>query len=543
MRTLTELLHDCREYRQLMEMVTSRGKCVAAEGASGAGKALLVAAAFLRTGRTCLVVTYNHEQASRLVTDLQAFASRGPDEPGDVRLLPATESVIYDGAAPEPHLRAERLDAVDRLLSGSPTLVVTTINAALQLMAPADAVRQHQFMIEVGDEVDRQDLLEHLIAAGYRRENLVDDMGQFSARGGVIDVFPPTRQHPVRMEFFGDQVESIRQFDLETQRSAMHLNSLTIGPAGEVPLTRSVAARAAPIIRNALQRETARLRRAEHIAEAERWVARVEGDLERIETLQPVHAIEHYLPYLYERLDCVLDYLPEDALLVIDEPVRLKSHADQYEAEVKQAYQTRVRRGEVLKLPYVACLSLDQLTQRFGNRAQICLTMLARDVPWAPGAPSLRFATPPVDSFGGQLDLLVEGIREWQKTRHRVVVSTPQVRRITQMLGHRGLKCTPLNDAEGLAPNRVHLARLPLSSGFKLPAANLVVLTDSEIFGWQKLRRPKRRRFQSGITVTSLSELAPGDYVVHINHGVGIYEGLVKQTVQGVERDYLLIKY
>jgi transcription-repair coupling factor (superfamily II helicase) len=287
----------------------------------------------------------------------------------------------------------------------------------------------------------------------------------------------------------------------------------------------------------------ARLRRSEKFTEAERLLTRVSHDLERIETLRPGHSLEHYLPYLYERLDTVVDYLPEDALLVIDEPVRLKSHADQFAAEVQEAYQTRLRRGELLRLPYLASLSLEQLAQRFGGRPELCLTMLARDVPWAPDAEKVSLPTPPVDSFGGQLDLLAEGIREWQRTGHRVVVSTPQARRITELFGHQGLKCEDLAAGDGLKPNRIHLAHLPLSSGFKLSAASLILLTDSEIFGWQKLRRPQRRRFQAGITVTSLSELAPGDYVVHINHGVGVYEGLVRQTVQDVERDYLLIRY
>ncbi|MFQ6132013.1 MAG: transcription-repair coupling factor [Armatimonadota bacterium] len=547
MRELTSLLERSDEFQQILKQVTSRGGTVAAEGVSGAGKSLLIAALRRRLDAPCLVITFNNEQATKFAGDLQAFTDDDPEQP-QVLLFPATESVIYDGAAPDRELRARRMDTLNALLTGRARIVVAPINAALQRLAPPSAYEDLLLEVKAGDSLDLGILVEHLLANGYHRASLVEDVGEFSVRGGIVDVFLPTRSRPVRLELFGDEVESIREFETESQRSREHLERVTLCAAADVPLERRRVHNAVVVIRNVLGQELQRLRKNEKHAEAERLADKLEHDLDRLEALDWTASAEHYLPFLYEQPATIVDFLPENALVVADEPVRLRTHADQFEAEVREAYEARVRRGELLRLPQLACASLDELVEAFGDRPQLCLTMLAREVSWAPEATHVRLATPPVDSFGGQLDLLAEGIREWCRTGHYVVMATPETDRVAEMLdraargGRQGLKVEPLEGQEP-KPGRAVLAAQALSSGFKLPSADLIVLSDAEVFGWHKLRRPKERKFRAGITLTSLSELAAGDHVVHINHGVGRYEGLVKQTVQGVERDYLLIKY
>ena len=541
MHKLTSLLERSGEFQQILEHLTSRGETVAAEGVSGAGKSLLVAALQERLQVPCLVITFNNEQAAKFAADLQAFTDDDPARP-QVLLFPATESVIYDGAALDRELRARRMDALNALLTRRGQLVVAPINAALQCLAPPQAFQELLLEVSAGEALDLDDLVEHLLASGYHRAHLVEDVGEFAVRGGIVDVFLPTRSRPIRLELFGDEVESIREFETESQRSQQHLETVTLCAAAEVPLERRRVHNAVVVIRNVLEQELRRLRKGEKHAEATRLAAKLEHDLDRLEALDWTASAEHYLPYLYEQPATILDFLPPDGLVVADEPVRLRTHADQFQAEVTEAYETRLRRGELLRLPELACASLDELVEAFGQRPQLCLTMLARDVSWAPKAHHVRLPTPPVDSFGGQLELLAEGLRDWAKTDHFIVVATPEVERVAEMLARKDVKAEGLNERE-LKPGKVLLAPHALSSGFKLPAADLVVLTDAEVFGWHKLRQPKERKFRVGISVTSLSELAPGDYVVHINHGVGHYQGLVKQTVQGVERDYLLVQY
>ncbi|MFQ5808287.1 MAG: transcription-repair coupling factor, partial [Armatimonadota bacterium] len=194
-------------------------------------------------------------------------------------------------------------------------------------------------------------------------------------------------------------------------------------------------------------------------------------------------------------------------------------------------------------LPRLGCMSFDELLERLAARPALYLNMLGKDIPWAEQALKVKLSTPPVDSFGGQMDLLADGIREWRRAGQRLVVASSRLESIREMFAHRDIRFDELDDGAAPAPGMVQCRASTLSAGFKLPAAELVVLTDSEIFGWHKLRRPKQRKFTPGITVTSLSELTPGCHVVHVNHGVGIYRGLVRQTILDVERDYLKIQY
>jgi len=526
-----------------MECVTSRGDVAAAEGVSGAGKALLVASVFLHSRASCLLITYNSEQASRFVGDLEAFIGAPADEAGDVRVFPPTESVIYDGAVPDRYARGERLHALDALCGDSACLIVAPINAVLQHVVPREAFAATRCTLRAGDTVDRDDLGGMLLECGYRRAELVDDIGQFSIRGGIVDVFPPTRSRPVRLELFGDEVESIREFDAESQRSTAHLEAVSVSAAADVPLTRGVIARALPAIRNALEEHFKRLENAEKHAEAERVRTKVSGDIDRLDALDAVAGTAHYLPFLYPEPGALPDYLPDDAIVVIDEPVRLRTHAEQFYGEVKEAYDTATGRGDLLPLPRLGCMNFDELLERLVARPQLCLNMLGKDIPWADQAVKVKLSTPPVDSFGGQMDLLADGVKEWRRARQRIVVASPRVDRVREMFARRDIKCDESNDDAPPQPGTVQCRSTALSAGFKLPAADLVLLTDNEIFGWHKLRRPRQRKYTPGISVTSLSELTPGCYVVHINHGVGIYQGLVRQTILDVERDYLKIQY
>jgi transcription-repair coupling factor (superfamily II helicase) len=450
---------------------------------------------------------------------------------------------------PEPGDVAQRLTVLGRLAAGEPTIVVAAVKAALHLTMPVEALREARRTLAVGQTIRRDDLIEALLNLGYERVALVDEAGQFSARGGIVDFSPPTEPHPVRLEYFGDEIESLRHFDPITQRSLAPVEKVLVGPAGEILLTREAVHRALPAIRSAFRRELDLLHEREKHREAERLKERMSQDLELLENLQPHPSLTHYLPYLYQRPAGLLAYLPEDALLVVDEPVRVKSHAEQFEQEVKRAYDSAVKLGSHLRLPATACLAWEDfviahLQHSRLTRPTLYLTMLQREVPWAPEAELIHFNTPPVDSFGGRFELLVEGLREWQREGKRMLVCTSEPGRIEEVFAQRGLHgLAAPGEAQGLQPGVVNLADLDLSGGFTVPGAGLVVLTGREIFGWRRLRRTEEPAYKRGFSLTSLRELHDGDYVVHINHGIARYRGLTRQTLGGIEREYMVLEY
>ncbi len=570
---IRELIQGTPEATRLRERLALPGSPLQVEGPSGAGKAALLAALLGEPGTTALVLTFSDERAAQLAGDLTALLAEtvrgeasGPEARPpwpEVLLYPSIASALYDGVEPEPAEVAQRLTVLNRLATGEPTIVVAAVRAALHLTMPVEALRAARRVLAVGQAIKRDELIDSLLNLGYERVALVDEVGQFSARGGVVDFSPPTEPHPVRLEFFGDEIESLRHFDPVTQRSlgpvgapSPHRPALggkgervLVGPAGEILLTREAVQRALPAIRFAYRRELDLLRERERHREAERLKERMSQDLELLESLRPHPSLTHYLPYLYQHPACLCAYLPEGAGLVVDEPVRVKSHAEQFEQEVGRAYESAVKLGSHLRLPATACMPWENFVTAYLRhsrlrRPTLYLTMLQREVPWAPEAELIHFSTPPVDSFGGRFELLVEGLAQWEREGKRVLVCTSEPDRIEEVFAKRGLgNLRAPGEHPALEPGLVNLADLDLSGGFAVPGADLVVLTGREIFGWRRLRRTEEPAYKRGFSLTSLRELHDGDYVVHINHGVARYRGLTRQTLGGIEREYLVLEY
>ncbi len=545
---LLPLLEQTADFADIRKATDTTDRAICVEGVSGAAKALLCAAIAAQRDSTALVLTYNEEHARQLAGDLAAML--GDDSAGRrVLLYPSIASALYDGVEPEADEVAQRLTVLQRLCSGAPTVVVTCVKAVLHLTLPHEELRRAQQQIRQGQGLDRDELAEALLDMGYERVDLVDDVGQFSVRGGIIDISPPTSALPVRIELFGDEVETIRHFDPVTQLSTHQVEQVTIGPAGELMLSQQAVRSALPAIRSAFRRELDQLNAEGKQREAQRLRERMEQDLQRLEQLHPSRSLIHYLPYVYQQPESILDYLPADAYLIVDEPVRLKSHGEQFESDVNAAYRSGVKLGNHLRLPATACMSFAKLVAAYFKQPRlqrpiIYLSMLRREVPWEPDIPLFSFRTPPVDSFGGKFELLVEGLAEWQREGRHVIIATNDVARMAQVLQSRGL--SQLHTAEeGLRLERgiINIAGLDLSGGFTVPCAGLIVLSGREIYGWRKIRRPEEPVYKRGFSLTSLQELHEGDYVVHINHGIAVYRGLSKQQVGGMERDYLVLEY
>ncbi len=538
---------EADEFGALQTALSEGGAAVCIEGASGAGKAAVLAALLGPRKATALVITYDEDQAQQLAGDLTAFL--GATEDHLVLLYPSIASALYDGVPPQPEETAERLKVLERLCAGLPTVVVASAKAVLHLTMPQSALKQARREVRRGQQIDRDELAAALLDLGYERVDLVDDVGQFSIRGGIVDISPPTSRQPVRLELFGNEVERLRLFDPVTQRSDEPVQRVGIGPAGEILLTEKAVQRALPAIKSSFEREIKQLRDQDKVREAQRLSQRREEDLRLLDQLRPAPSLAHYLPYIYNEPQCLCDYLPPEAYLIVDEPVRLKAYAEQFESDVHQAYHSAVKLGSHLRLPATACMSFAKLkaayfTHNRLNHPVVYLTMLRREVPWAPQAQVVSFNTPPADSFGGKFELLVDGLGRWQQEGKYLVMASADAQRTAQVLRSRNLSdICDQRETVKLQPGIVNILDLDISSGFTIASADLVVLSSREIYGWRKLRRPPKPVYKRGFSLTSLRELHEGDYVVHINHGIATYQGLSKQEVAGMERDYLVLEY
>ncbi len=529
---------------KIQEGLRGSASRVRVTGATGPAKALIAAAAARRSGRAVFVVSPSSESAERFHDNVAALTGEGRADTDDrVVLLPSLEILLYEDVAPDPTLVGQRLRALRLLRNGEPRIFVASGPAALQRCLPPEALSSAFVGLSEGQELDRDSLVTELVELGYEREAMVESPGQLSVRGGIVDIFPAGAPDPVRIELFGDEIESLRTFDPDSQRSLDEIPELTVLPAREVLLRPDAVKGAIPRIEEALKSHSDELRGAGKEVEAGRLEEKVGTLLEALPQGAYVRGVEYLLPFLYPSGVTALDYLPDDAIVVLDEPVRLSELHREFQSDLSKLQLARSDQGLLLPLPAPLHIDLDEAEARLDGRPVIEMSHF--DAP-PRGKVSQRVdvASRPMEEFAGDIRRMAFELEGLQRRGTRVLVATRQGDRVAELLDEAGVG-NMVREQTGPEPKsgQLVISQRPVNEGFKLPGAGLAVVTDREIFGWRRVRRPVRRRAAEAAPIGSLTDLRTGDYVVHINHGIGIYRGLVRRGVAEAEREYLLIEY
>lgn len=594
--SLTDLASLLRQFGALppirdlaAEALLRSGARLHAAPAPGAVRAPL-AAAFTDYGAAPLVyVVASSDAALRAHDDLRQWL--GPDR---ALLFPASDALPYEHMSTGADIIAARLRVLRRLANFSrpaeaapagdddapgasiaPPLIVTPVKALMQPTLAPTELSAVMLRLRRGAAFALDDLIDRLMELGYRYAPMVEEPGEINRRGGIIDVFPPGDDLPLRIEFFGDEIDSLRRFDPLTQRSEAQVAEAAIGPPHEFPLWRREAAlaRLRAIDVSQLRREALDewLQAFDHIQNGERFEGRA-----------------LFAPFFRDTpADAVapatlLRHLPPGAIVLFNDALLLAQHAAEldYQAESRRGQQ--VEAGELpaeFPRPYLRWHEIvaqaDELTLlNLSNNERPSWEALST-TPVLPVAPAPRLngeepapqpvfaaAAPPderfrlqlmperlflpANLFGGQIRLVIDDIIERLRAGEAVVVVTPQAARLQELVAEAlQIEASPDAAPETSLFTAVHGS---LDEGFRLPALNLTLYSDTEIFGWRQRRVPvERRRRKRERTVEDraafLRGLKSGDYVVHIEHGIALYEGLVRRSVGGVTRDYLNLRY
>jgi transcription-repair coupling factor (superfamily II helicase) len=501
-------------------------------GVSDGAKAALLAALTRGGERPVLVIVPRPRHADSLIEELASWL--GPAAPPLLR-FPEREALPYERLAPDPEDIRERLLAVQALAGASvapPIVVACAAAVAERTISPAQ-LRRTAFSVVRGERTPSPDeLFRTLDAAGYRLEPQVTAPGEASRRGGIVDVWPPAEELPLRIELFGNDVESIRTFDPATQRSASMREAVHVGPARELIIdserTRHLADQ---LITGNLDPE---LR------------GRFEGEVESLRDGRPFPGDEFYAPFLLEAT--LLDHLPERALVVVDEPAdvaAVQTERDEQAAEARRELELRRELPGGLPAPHVAWPELQRAIESQGQLLRLSRWATGdEDAPSEGGAVRLPFG--PAAAYGGRLRVLAEELAQTLRRGQQVVVVSTQSRRLSELLEDHDVYALV---ADTLSSPKLGTGQLTIVHG-SLPhgwtvgeeGSGLTLLTDSEVFGFSKQRRaPPRRRAAQAFA----SDLTPGEFVVHVEHGIAKFAGLVRKGVDdaGAEREYLELQY
>ena len=534
---LLTLLTQRPEFRVLINQLRQGTKLPALTGITEPARPFVIAALAAMLKQPLMVIVQDEAQANLLVEGVQAFAER----PDDVLYFPDRDALPYERLISDALTTQQRMQALIALAQGKRNVIVVgSARTLTQLVIPPQELAAALYVLQPGQEVDLTLMLEHLYNMGYEPVAEVEEPGQFSHRGGIIDLFPPTLPRPVRVEFFGDEIESLRTFDQETQRSLNPIATCVIGPAREALPTRG------PEAVGELERLDSRILHREC---EERWLS----DLDQLRQSRSFDDIAFYLPYLHSAAT-VLDYLPRAGLLILDDPERIRQNISELDAQAEEMRERFERDRENPAHLRGAHFCGDQLEPQLQQRRQLHFAGMLSAAEGAVEA-GLQSGTahlvPPhvaANSYGGRLRPFVQDCRKLIDKRDRIVIVTAQARRVAEVLGDESiLQDAAIHTSPGTNintlpdPGSVTLIQGQLLEGWEARALGLHVYTDTEIFGWSRRRTPQRRR---PITPASfLAEVNPGDYIVHQEYGIGRFDGLVKLNMTGVEREYLLIQY
>ena len=432
-------------------------------GVTGVQKSTLLAAAYQSDTRTMVIVTSNYESVEYLRAD---FATLIPE--AIVLELPVLDIVTFTAAAKGIELAAKRMDVLGRILRGEKLIVLATAEAAMQKVLSKEDFENSRITINNGGEIIREQLIESLVEFGYERVDQVESIAQFSARGGIIDIFPINHKMPIRLELFGDEVDSLREFDILTQRSINSITQIDIVPLSEVD-----------------------------------------------------NAGKHSV---------FLSYLPENTTVIFDEAARIREEMTNLTKENPEIKKNTFNWSDVVTVGK--------------NYNVLYLSLMLQKIPHTEPGEVISITAKGVAPFHGQMDMVLAELKGWQERSFNVVLfmsNQEKAMSMQQNLQEEGIHAIFAKQIPTMIPGNTLVTVGVLSAGFELPHAHFVALTEKDIIGRQK-KKP-RPRVAKGQQIAYFRDIKSGDYVVHINHGIGKYVGVETLIVGDVHKDYLHIRY
>ena len=534
MKLLTQILSGVPEFPRLLAALDSGGCPAAVSGLSAVHRAHFAAGIWQQTGRPVVLLCADETEADRLAEDLTAFTGQA------VRRLSARDFTFHNAAVVSRQWEHRRLSALRALAAGESPLTVCTVESLLQRTLPRALLTQCAQMLRVGESHDLPELAERLSAAGYTRCEQVEGVGQFALRGGILDVFSPAFDRPVRAEFFGDEIDSMGLFDVSSQRRTVNLREAEILPASEV--LPQFAPGGFPGLLEALDGLIARVEKSKPSHPA--LLATLNEDRERFQAGVAFPAVDRYLALIYPQMATAADYLPEDAVVLFCESPRVAERAKHYLWRLEEDVKTLLEGGQVSGELAVYARTMEELCRVLGDYPVCFLDAFASSsYPLRPRV-MLDVMAKQLPSYGASLETAAGDLRHYQGAGFGAVVLAGGEQRclnLQSLLREEKVRSAvdfALHDLPG--PGQAVLCVGGLSAGFEYPDGKLAVLTEGRPAAPRKPRPKKQTNRQK---LDSYADLSPGDLVVHEHHGIGRYVGMVKMTADGVQKDYVKINY
>ena len=545
MRTLTEPLQEAQEYKTLVEALAKPKAKALADGCVPSQKLHLMDAlsrenALSSFARFRLIVTSSDKKV-REIRDEYLFYDR------NTVIFPAKDLIFYQADLRGRELEKERIRCLRRLVEGRPTTVVTTFAALMTPQVPLSAWKSNVLQLEKRQTYSLEELSRKLVRMGYEKNFQVDAPGQFAVRGDIVDVFDLTEENPYRIEFFDEEVDSIRSFDLETQRSIEPMELVKIYPATELMLSDARLSDGIDRIREEEKKTEEALRSQGHMEAAHRLSEGIGELCEAALEYRDFGGLEGYIHYFYPQTDSFLEMFPEEhSMIFLDEPVHLREEGEAVELEFRESMISRSEKGYVLPGQMQLVCSAALTASRMNDYRCLGLTALAAGDSFFLPECIVSVHARSVPAYNKSFDTLVSDLKKYKLQKYRIVIisaSRTRAKRLAGDLTERGLTSFYSENPDRiLGDGEIMTYYGNIAHGFEYPQIRFIVIAETDIFGSAR-KTKKVKRHYDGESIRDFAELKVGDYVVHEDHGIGVYRGVEKIEVDGIAKDYIKIEY
>ena len=538
MKLFTGPLEALSEYRELKEDIRTGKLPAYVDGCVDSQKCHWMSSV-ARDYPLKLIVTYSETRAKALYEDYRFFDR-------DTLFYPARDVIFYSADVHSHLLVARRLAVLKRLMTGERTTVITTVDGLMDALVPLEALKSQIIRLYEGAVFDTEQLIRRLVNMGFERTGQVEGPGQFSVRGGILDIYNLTDDCPYRIEFWDDEIDTIRSFDVQSQRSIERRETFEIYPAAEMVFSGDKIKKGLAAIKKDVDRQKKKF--GKDVPEAAGRLERIYADArDAFDGFYGGSNVDSLIRYFYpETVSLIEDFDPEKTVVFLDEPHRTAEKAESVTREFAESMKGRLEKGYILPRQMEVLTDAQRVFQLMGQRKTILLSTLEQRQLPVGYAVHYHLDVRSIQPYNRNFELLVKDLKRWKSRQYRVILiahSQTRARHLAEDLGGYDLTAAAVDNMEGtVSPGQIVICAGHLHGGMEYTSLRFVILSESDIFGEEKKKRRKKTAME-GAKLTSFMDLNIGDYVVHENHGLGIYRGIEKISVDKVEKDYIKIEY
>lgn len=539
MRAVLQPLAELQSYQNVLENLHREKTPILATGVLDSQKSHLIYALAERKKETAVIITADEHKAKEIYDNLLFFSQK------NVMIYPSKDLIFYSADVHSMDITEQRIKVLKHLIEGKKGILILSIEALFDKLIPKAIFEKNILYFSVGMQINLEEMIEKLVYMGYERVEQVEGKGQFAVRGGILDLYPIIEEHGYRIELWDDEIDSIRSIDVDSQRSIEKKESIRVYPAIEYVLSENLVNQAVRKIQAEVKDMQKKMtsRSEEYKENLEQTSSKMMNQLVEHKVFK---GMESYTSYLYDKMETLLDYIDENSLIFIDEPLRVSERAHRVLQEFNESIKNRLEKGFLLSSQADIIFQYEDILYALRPYSCILLAMLAHRIDDFKLKSIVHFQAKTINPFHQQVDLLVKEMKSWIGEGYRILMlcgSKTRADRVAEELLEYNIPARRVLDLNHTIQNKeVLIYHGSLHKGFEYPEIKFIVLTESDVFKTGKKKTRKKKKYK-GSKISSFTDLKIGDYVVHENHGVGVYRGIEQIQVEGNNQDFLKISY